>query len=97
MAHQKFCQQCNQKHDCRDVYRQLGEAESPSVVFKVVVAFLLPMVVFIASLVVFDHILAKAMNAEKLQTTLGFLLALSVTVVFILIIKVINRQLSKDR
>jgi len=54
-------------------------------------------VIFIASLVVFDHILAKAMNAEKLQTALGFLLALSVTVVFILIIKVINRQLSKDR
>ena len=97
MAQQKFCQDCSQRHDCRDVYQQLGKAEGPSVVFKVVAAFLVPMVVFITSLVVFDHILAKVINRKEAQTALSFLLALSATAVCILIIKVINRQLRKDK
>ena len=97
MAQEKFCQECNQRHECRDVYRQLGNTKSHSVVFKVVAAFLLPMVIFIASLVAFDHILAKTINSKEAQTALSFLLALSVTFVCIFVLKAINRQLSKDK
>ena len=97
MAPQKFCQECNQRHTCQDVYRQLGNTKSPSVVFKVVVAFLLPLVVFIVALAAFEKILAKAINSKESRTALSFLLAVLVTFVCILIIKVINRQLSKDK
>ncbi len=61
---------------------------------KVIAAFLLPMVVFIAALVAFEEILA---GAKELQTTLSFLLALLVTFISILIIKAVNRQLSKNK
>jgi len=97
MAPQKFCQECNQRHTCQDVYRQLGNTKSPSVVFKVVVAFLLPLMVFIAALVASEKISAKAINSKEAQTVLSFLLALSVTFVCILIIKMIDRQLRKDK
>jgi len=97
MAQEKFCLECNQRHDCREVYQQLGKAEGPSVVFKVVVAFLLPLMVFIAALAASEKILAKTINNKETQTALSFLLALSITFVCILIIKAINRQPSKDK
>ncbi len=93
MAQEEFCQDCNQKHDCQKIYEQLGNVKSPSVVFKVIVAFLLPVVVFIVSLAVFEEVLAKAVNTEELQTLLSFLISLFITFVCILIVQVINRQL----
>lgn len=75
----------------------MGNTKNPSVVFKVVIAFLVPMIVFIASLVIFDHILAKVMNNKEAQTALSFLLALSVTFVAVLVIKAINKKLSKNK
>ena len=99
MAQQKSCQDCNQSHDCKEVYRQVGKVQGSSVVFKVVAAFLLPLVVFIAALAVFEKILAKAIAIRnpQLQTALSFLLALSVTFVCMLIIKKISTQLRKDK
>ena len=93
MAQEKFCQDCDQKHDCQKIYEQLGNVKGPSVVFKVIVAFLLPMVVFIVSLAVFEEVLAKAVNTEELQTLLSFLISLLITFVCILIVQTINRQL----
>lgn len=93
----KFCQQCNQRHKCQEVYRQLGKTEGPSVVFKVVVAFLLPLVVFIGALAAFEGILAGAINSKEMRTALSFLLALSVTFVCIFVLKAISRQVGKNK
>lgn len=92
MAEQKFCQDCTQNRDCRKAYNQLGSTEGPSVVVKVIVAFLLPVVVFIGSLAAFGKVLAKAVDSKELQTVLSFLIAMLVTFVCILIIKAINRR-----
>ena len=91
MAEQNICEDCKQKHDCQEIYKQLGDVEGPSVVIKVIVAFLLPLVVFIVSLAVFQEIFAKAISSQRLQTALSLLLALLVTFVCILIVRVINR------
>jgi len=93
MDEQKFCQECNQKHDCREVYRQLGNNKSPSVAFKVVIAFLLPLVVFITALAASEKILSVIINSKEAQTVLSLLLALAVTFVCIFVLKAINRQL----
>ena len=97
MFQQKFCQECNQKRNCKEVYQQLGNTKNPSVVFKVVIAFLVPLVVFIAALAIFKAILAGIINSKEAQTAISFLLALSITVVCIFVLKVINRQLSKNK
>ncbi len=89
MSEQEFCRYCQERHKCREIYRQLGEAEGPSVFFKVVAAFLVPLVVFIGSLVVFEGILAKVVNAGALKTGISLVLALTATFVCILAIKVV--------
>lgn len=91
MAEQKFCENCTQKHDCQKVYQQLGDIEGPSVVIKVIVAFLLPLVVFIVSLAVFQESFGNAISSKRMQTALSLLSALLVTFVCILTVRVINR------
>ncbi len=97
MFQQKFCQECNQNRNCKEIYQQLGNTKHPSVVFKVVIAFLVPLVVFIAALAIFKAILAGIINSKEAQTALSFLLALSVTFVAVLVIKAINKKLSKNK
>lgn len=97
MAQLKSCQQCDQKHQCQEIYKQLGKAKGPSVTFKAIVAFLLPILVFIVTLAIFEKILARTIDIKDLRIALAFLLALSVTLAMILIIKVINRQLNKNK
>lgn len=96
MAQEEFCQGCNQRHRCQEVYQRLGSAEGASIAPKAVVAFLLPMLVFIACLAASQEILAKAIAGEELQTVLGVLLALAVTLVAVLIAKAVNRQIGKN-
>lgn len=64
----------------------MGNTKGPSVVLKAVVAFLLPILVFIGCLAAFEAILAKVrslINTKELRTILSFLLALSVTFIFV--------------
>jgi hypothetical protein len=97
MHKQDFCEICNHKDHCQDVFRQIGKAQGPSVVFKVVLAFLLPIVVFIASLAASERVLAGVTNEKELRTALGFLLALLVTFGLILLTRAINRLAGKDK
>ena len=97
MVEQEQCRDCNERHACRDVFEKLGKAAGPSVVLKVVLAFLLPLVIFIVSLAVFGWVLAVVIEAEAVRTAVSVLLALVVTFLAILIIKVINRRLNKNR
>jgi len=75
----------------------LGKAQGPSVAFKAVVAFLLPILIFIASLAAFEGILARVTDIKGLRIALDFLLALSVTLATMLIIKAINKRLNKNK
>ncbi|MCP4613290.1 MAG: SoxR reducing system RseC family protein [Planctomycetes bacterium] len=95
MSEKEFCDHCNQKHNCGSIYHQLGNIKGPSVVAKVIVAFLLPLLVFIISLAIFEEILAKTINNQLLQTALSMVSALLVTFSCILIVKVINKRLGQ--
>jgi len=61
----------------------MGKAQGPSVVFKVIVAFLLPLIVFIASLAAFEKILSKTVDTKELQTVFSLLVAVAVTFIFV--------------
>ena len=95
MSEKEFCQNCGQKHNCGDIYRQLGRAEGPSVALKVVEAFVLPIVVFIAGLAVFEKILGGIITTRELRTAFSVVSALGAAVVCVLIIKVINIKAGK--
>lgn len=97
MVEHKFCQGCNQRRDCQEIYRKLANFKGLSVAFKAGVAFLLPILIFIITLAASERILDEMISAGQLQTALSFVLALSVTFGLILIIKLINKQFSKNR
>jgi hypothetical protein len=97
MNHQELCQECNQRSDCRQVYQQLGNIEGPSVVNKVIQAFLVPLVVFIASLVVFGKVLSGVVSTEQAQTVLSFVSAVLLTFVCILVTRAISRRFGQDK
>jgi hypothetical protein len=93
MAQLKSCQECDQKHHCQDIYQQIGKAQGPSVASKAIVAFLLPILVFIVTLAVSEKILVRIIDIKQLRIALDFLLALSVTLAIILI----SQQLNKNK
>jgi len=97
MAEQKICENCKQKNNCQEVYRRLGDVKGPSVVVKVITAFLLPLVVFIVTLAVSERFLAGAISNEQLQTALSYLLALLSSFICILIVRVIHRRAGQGR
>jgi uncharacterized membrane protein len=95
MTENEFCDNCNQKHNCGSIYHQLGNIKGPSVVVKVVIAFLLPLVVFICSLAAFQQIFTKTISSQRMQIVLSMVAALLVTFICILIAKVINKRLGQ--
>jgi len=95
MDKQKTCKGCSYEHNCQNVYKRMADFQGSSIIFKVCLAFLLPVLVFIISLAVFERTLTKMINTVWLQITLGFLFALSVTFVVMLIIKAINKEVNK--
>ncbi|MHC4500752.1 MAG: SoxR reducing system RseC family protein [Planctomycetota bacterium] len=92
-----FCQSCHQKDNCQEAYRQLGSVRGPSILGKVVLAFLLPMLVFIVSLAFFEKILAGAAMARQVQTALGLAAALAVTFICVLVARAIDKRISEKR
>ncbi len=96
MSEDHFCEKCSQKQNCHEVYQQLGGAKGPSVAFKVLIAFLLPIMVFISALVIFDKFLITVISADSLRTAVSFLLATSATAVLILVTKVVNNQIAGE-
>jgi len=92
MESQRFCQDCIQKHDCKRVYEQLGDSPGESVTLKVIIAFLLPLIVFIVTLAVSERVIFRAINIEGVRIALSFLLALITTSVYVLITRVFDKQ-----
>jgi hypothetical protein len=97
MADEKFCQGCHQKHRCQDVYEHLSHVRGTGVVLKVILAFLLPIVVFIGSLAAFEEILAKVIQSKELKTAISMVLALAVSGSFVFITNVIKRGIVKNK
>jgi len=75
----------------------LGDSTCESVTLKVILAFLLPLVVFIVSLAVFERLLDGAINIEGVHIALSFLLSLLVTFVSVFITRVFNKKPGLDK
>ena len=91
MKKDDYCSGCGQKDTCRQAYEKMGNVDSPNVTVGVLVAFLVPIAVFIGSLAGFQQ-LFEGWLEEKTSTLLGFLAALSVTFVTILVIRFIRNK-----
>jgi len=84
------CEGCSQAHDCKKVYERLGDCKGPPVTRTVLVAFLLPIVVFVATLAGYGWLLKDAV-AESYQTPLAVVLALATTTGVMWVVRVVAR------
>ena len=94
MTQPNQCDGCSQADGCKEAYRQLGCAEGPSVTLTVLVAFLLPLVLFIVSLGAFGGWL-EGRVAESYRTLLALILALLVTTGLMLAVQAVSRLRSR--
>jgi hypothetical protein len=69
--------------------------KGPSVTVKVVFAFLLPLVIFIASLAAFEELFSRVTDSQAAQTALSLLMALLVASVCVLIVGAVDRRLNQ--
>ncbi len=97
MTHHDLCRQCNQRQDCGKVYEKLGKMEGPSIVKRVVLAFLLPLVVFVGSLAIFEEMFSGVITGRQSQSALSFASALLLTFGCILLTKVISGKLGRAK
>ena len=92
----KPCENCGYRHVrgrcCIDIYQQLGHTKGPSIVGKVFLAFVLPLLVFIAGLVLAGYVLSVFLADSSINTLLSFLIAIALTVIFVQLIRVFTRK-----
>ena len=93
MEQQKSCENCSTKNSCQDVYCEIGKKKGPSIVIKAVTALLLPLLVFIATLVAAEKILKTKIESQEIQTIIVFLTAIIIKLAVVMIIKVINKKM----
>jgi len=96
IGEEQFCERCSQRHDCREIYGKLGNAEGPSLTLTVVVAFLVPILVFIVSLGVLEKVLGWVTEGA-LRTAASLSGAVIVTLAWMLTVRAIGRRLAKRR
>lgn len=94
---EEFCEGCPQAHDCKSAYGMLGNFKGPSVVTRVIVAFLLPILVFIVVLGVSGHMMRVGVRSENLRVAASSLLAGGASIICVLISRAILSWKSKRR
>ena len=92
----KLCDKCGYRHGygrcCIDIYQQLGQVKGPSIAVKVLLAFILPLLFFIGSGIVAENLLSHLIPDSGLKTLLVFLSALTATLIFVQIIRILTRK-----
>jgi hypothetical protein len=88
MNQQNLCKGCIQQNRCQEAYERLGRSQEPSVLNAVLIAFLMPMVVFIVSLAVFELVLTMFGIHSVLKTLISTLGSLTVVVLSIFAVRV---------
>jgi len=89
MDEQNQCHGCIQHDRCQEAFGRLGRFEGPSVVSKVLIAFLMPMVVFIVSLAVLGRLLASAGLGPALTNVVSIVGSLAAVALSIFVVRTV--------
>ena len=81
------CKDCGQKDSCREAFKELGNLKGPSVLLKVVQAFLLPLIFFIISLAVAENVLAERVASSLGKNFLALAAAVAVVFLYLMVLK----------
>jgi len=92
----EVCEGCDQAHECRRIDERLGNVEGPCVALQVIVAFVLPIVVFTGTLATCDRLL-DGLVPQRYETPLAFIMALLVAAGFVLVAHAVSRRLHQSK
>ena len=95
MKSDDHCSQCDHKDGCRLAYEKLGKVKGSNVASKVIVAFLVPIGVFIGALAAGQRLLQDRFD-EKVLILVSFLLAACLTLLVVVVIRAIG-EIGKER
>jgi len=90
------CKGCSQARECEKIYERLGKAGGPSVAWMVLVAFLLPIGIFLGVLGVSERALDGTV-APPYETPVAFVIALLITTGLMLIVSTVVKRLHRNR
>jgi len=96
MVQSRSCKDCGHAHDCKGVYEQLGCAEGPSIAWTSVIAFVVPILLFIGSLAGFGRLLEGAVDT-RCQTPLAAAMAVAATTGTMLVVRVATGRRRKKQ
>ena len=91
MTDQEICGKCSQRNGCKQAYQRMADYKGPSVLGKVLIAFVVPLLSFILTAAVFQELTAD-LASKTAKTILSFILAVGTTAIVIAIIQVANRR-----
>jgi len=80
------CQGCGYRGSCHSVYYRLGHAKGPSVIAEVLLAFGVPIAVFIASLMISETFLGGVLTNRIEPMLLSLALASMLTLLVVTVI-----------
>jgi len=89
------CSGCGQKETCRLAYEKMGRAEGPNVAWKAIVAFLVPIAVFISVLAGSQQLLQGRFE-ENMLILASFILALCITLLVVFVIRALSGPNKKE-
>jgi len=84
MQDNQNCSGCIHKNDCQEVYEKLGQVQGPSVALKAVIAFLVPIVIFIVVLALSGHIFSGIFEKEDASIAASAAVAMLASLFFAL-------------
>jgi membrane protein YdbS with pleckstrin-like domain len=87
---QQQCQDCGMKDHCQEVYKKLGESNAPNVLTKVILAFLLPLILFICSIVVGEGLLIEKLESKTAVDAAAFVFAVAIVLLYVLTLKLLK-------
>ena len=96
MVQKDFCQICGRRNSCQGVYRRLGSLEGPSVTLKVILAFLIPVLVFIVTLAAFEWML-RSLGFDHYSTPLSLVGAAATAFIAVVLIRIAGAHLNRKK
>ncbi len=97
MANHEICDNCGLRNGCKQVYQRMAGYQGPSVLGKVLIAFVLPLLSFVLAVAVFGKVAGRLGLVRELEVILSLVFGLFTAAGVVLAAKVINRQFRKDR
>jgi hypothetical protein len=92
MPDEDKCEGCQSRDSCKEIYKLIGSGKGPSVTVRVLIAFVMPLAVFIAALIISENILASKLDSEAAITALSLIIAVITSALAVLIVRALLKK-----